>query len=261
LGGKIACIDTEQGSASLYSDRVDFDVLNLSPPYTPEAYIAAIKDAEAGGYDTLIIDSATHEWSGVGGCLEINDQLAKAKFKGNSWSAWNETTPRHRKFLDAMLQSSMHIIVTMRSKTETAQQEGANGKKNVVKLGMKAEQRDGIEYEMTVVLDIVHDGHYATASKDRTRIFSGDPKPITEETGRLLLGWLESGEEPPKVDEKVFADHLAAIESADGMEALRTAFSSAYKAAEAIKDSHAMALFTDAKDVRKHELTQPEGVN
>lgn len=194
LGGKIACIDTERGSASLYSHLVEFDVMELQPPYTPESYISAIKEAEKSGYDVLIIDSATHEWSGTGGCLELNDELARSKFRGNTWSAWNETTPRHRKFIDAMLQSKMHIIATGRSKTETAQTE-ENGRKKVSKLGMKTEQRDGFEYEFTVVLDIVHENHYAIASKDRTGLFSGDPKQITEVTGEMLLSWLETGVE------------------------------------------------------------------
>jgi len=85
----------------------------------------------------------------------------------------------------------------MRSKTETAQTE-ENGRKRVVKLGMKAEQRDGIEYELTTVLDLIHDGHFAVASKDRTGLFVGDPAPITEDTGARLLAWLENGAEPEK---------------------------------------------------------------
>lgn len=255
LGGRIACIDTENGSASLYSNLVDFDVMTLSAPYSPERYIEAIKEAEAAGYDILIIDSATHEWSGVGGCLEINEKTAQAKFRGNTWSAWNETTPRHRKFIDAMLQSRMHIICTGRSKTETSQTD-EGGKKKVVKLGMKTEQREGFEYEFTVVLDLTHDGHFALPSKDRTGLFAGDPQPISEETGKRLLAWLESGADAPKPDEKFLADHMAAIEAADSLDALRTAYSAAYKAAEAQQDSHAMAVFTDAKDARKAQLTK-----
>lgn len=273
IGGQIAVLDTERESASLYVSSValpdgtiiktpDFDALSLSSPYTPERYIEAIRAAEQAGYTTLIIDSITHEWSGVGGCLELVDEIARARYRGNTWSAWNDVTPRHRALLDAILQSQMHVIVTLRSKTETAQQEGQNGKKSVVKLGMKAEQRDGFEYEMTVVLDLSHDGHFATATKDRTGLLMGrDPAVITEETGKALLNWLETGAEPPKVDEKLFADHMAAIEAAESLEALKTAFTAAYKAAEATRDSHAMALFADAKDVRKEKLSQPEGVN
>lgn len=199
LGGKIAVIDTERESASLYSHLTDFDTLNLAAPFTPERYIEAIKAAEEAGYDTLIIDSITHEWSGVGGCLEEVDRIARAKYKGNSWSAWNDVTPRHRALLDAILHSPMHVIVTLRSKTETAQTEGPNGKKQVVKLGMKAEQRDGFEYEMTVVLDLIHDGHFAAATKDRTGLFSdSSPAPISVETGAALKEWLETGTEAPK---------------------------------------------------------------
>lgn len=191
LGGSIAVLDTENGSASLYADMFDFDVVNLAPPFNPERFIEVIKAAEKAGYDTLIIDSSTHEWSGTGGCLEIVDNLAKAKFRGNSWSAWSEVTPRHRAFVDAMLQSKMHIITTMRSKTETAQVE-VNGKKQVQKLGMKTEQRDGIEYEFTVCLDLVHDSNYAMVSKDRTQLFANEPQRISVDTGVMLLEWLNS---------------------------------------------------------------------
>lgn len=190
MGGKIAVLDTENGSASLYADQFDFDVVNLTAPYTPERFIEVIGAAEKAGYDILIIDSASHEWSGKGGCLEINDMLAASKFRGNTWSAWSETTPRHRAFIDAMLRSPMHIIVTMRSKTETVQGEG----KKVMKLGMKSEQRDGVEYEFTTVLDLQHESHLATATKDRTRLFMGaDPHVITKDTGASLMDWLNSG--------------------------------------------------------------------
>lgn len=193
IGGKIAAIDTEHGSLSLYTNLCEFDSIDMQAPYTPERMIEYIQMAEANGYDVLIIDSITHEWSGAGGCLEINDKLASTKFKGNTWSAWSETTPRHRKLLDTIISSNMHIIVTLRSKTETVQGEG----KKVFKVGMKSEQRDGFEYELTVVLDIVHDGHAAVASKDRTGIFTDkDPAPISEATGKALMAWLNSGAEP-----------------------------------------------------------------
>lgn len=254
LGSKIACIDTEHGSASLYADMADFDVLELSPPYSPERYIAAIKEAEAAGYDVLIIDSVTHEWNGAGGILEILDEVAKAKFRGNTWSAWNELTPRHRKFIDAMLQSKMHIICTGRSKTETAQTE-ENGRKKVAKLGMKTEQRDGFEFEFTVVLDLIHDGHYAMASKDRTRLFAGDPKPITPDTGKRLLAWLNSGEEATETWPAEIDRLSTAILTASTMGELKQAFDAADKRAKENRDPSARAIFVDNKDQRKVELT------
>lgn len=229
IGGRIALIDTEHESASLYAEPVrmmggelftppPFDALNLAPPYTPERFVEAIKSAEQAGYEVLIIDSVTAEWNGSGGCLELVDQLAASKFRGNSWSAWNEITPRHRAFLDAILRSPLHVIITMRSKTETAQTE-ENGRKKVVKLGMKAEQRDGVEYELTTVLDLIHDGHYANASKDRTGLFIGDPQPITEQTGQRLLAWLENGAEPLPAPDELAIKLLDSCAASDELQA------------------------------------------
>ena len=198
LGGRTVVIDTEEGSSDLYDTLHDFDVIDLKPPFTPEAYIASIAAAEEAGYEIIIVDSVTHCWSGSGGCLELLEDIAKAQFRGNTWSAFSVITPRWRAFVDKLLRSPAHIICTGRSKTETTQ-EDSGGKKKVVKLGMKLEARDGLEYEFTTVLDLIHDGHYATASKDRTGLFAGDPRPITEETGRRLAEWLASAGAPSPV--------------------------------------------------------------
>lgn len=251
LGARIAVIDTERGSASLYSHLMNFDTLELEPPYSPERFIAALRSAADAGYDTCIIDSATHEWDGAGGCLEINEQLAGAKYKGNTWAAWSETTPKHRAFLDAMLQSPMHIIATVRSKTETIQEGG-----KVKKLGMKAVQREGIEYEFAVQFDLEHEKHWAVAGKDRTGLFA-DPHIITPETGARIAQWLDGGA-VPVIAEGVEADHRAAIEAAADMEALKHAYTTAFKAAMTFGDSSAAERFTTLKDQRKAVLSHTE---
>lgn len=250
IGGKIAVIDTEKGSASLYSDVAEFDVLELDPPFSPERFIEAITAAEQAGYETLILDSITHEWSGVGGCLELVDTIAKTKFRGNTWSAWSEINPRHRLFLDAILRSPMHIIATMRSKTETAQVE-ENGRKKVAKLGMKSEQRDGVEYEFTTVLDIGHETHHAIASKDRTKLFSNaDPVVLSEQTGKQLLHWLESGANPAEESLKVFTQSAAEVENLDGLKAL---FEEAWRT---LRGTEYQAKAKEIYDIRKAELEQ-----
>lgn len=220
LGGRIAVVDTERGSASLYADMPgipDFDVLDLEAPFSPERYVEAIRAAEAAGYDVLIIDSMSHEWTGKGGCLELADEIATARFRGNTWSAWSEVTPRHRDFVDAILTSKLHVIATMRSKTETAQAE-RNGRKIVQKLGMKTEQRDGTDYEFTVMFDITHDGHFAVPSKDRTGLFMAEKNPfvIGEETGKRLKNWLESSGITPEQ----FADLMARTIEAETLDDL-----------------------------------------
>lgn len=218
IGGKIAVLDTERGSASLYADLCDFDVVELCPPYTPENYINIIHEAERAGYTTLVVDSITHEWNGQGGILEIVDSVARSKLKGNSYAAWNEGTPRHQKFIDAMLASSMHIIATMRSKTVYVETEKANGRKAMEKQGTAPQQRDGLEYEFTAVLDLNVDGHFANASKDRTNLFS-DPIVIGEDTGRKLLDWLNRGKKVVHLDLKQVEENFKHCGTLDELKA------------------------------------------
>lgn len=184
---KIAVIDTENGSASLYSHLGDFNTIDLQPPFTPEKYSEALKLCVDAGMEVVIIDSTSHEWSTL---IEENQRLADAKFRGNTWSAWSVTTPRHDKFVNAVLHTPIHVITCTRSKTETVMGED----KKVKKVGMKDQQRDGWEYELTVSLEIDRDTHLATPSKDRTNLFEGgQPFLITEETGELIKKWCETG--------------------------------------------------------------------
>lgn len=238
---KIAVIDTENGSASLYSHLGDFNTIDLTPPYTPERYIEAINTCVNAGIEVIIIDSSSHEWSGPGGCLEINDQLAQAKYRGNTWSAWNETTPRHDRFVNTILHTPIHFITCSRSKMETVLVDNG-GKKEVKKLGMKDIQRDGWEYELTVSLLLDRDTHKAMASKDRTSLFiDSDPFLITEEVGQRIKDWCESG-----VSEKQVA--IGEMEVVQSIEDLKIIWSK-YKSLQTDKD------FIAIKDKRKDELT------
>lgn len=192
LGGKIAFIDTENGSASLYSDKFDFDVLDITPPFTTEKYIAAIENAEKSGYDTIIIDSLTHAWAGEGGLLE-QKALLDSRPGSNHWTNWGPIDKKDQALKNAFLHSSCHVIVTMRSKMEYAQTE-QNGKKKVEKLGMAPIQRDGLIYDFSIVFDAAMD-HNVEVSKDRTGLFDGKIFKITEETGVALNTWLSSGKD------------------------------------------------------------------
>lgn len=186
---KIAVIDTENNSASLYSHLGDFNTVDLEPPFSPERYIEAIDLCLKEGVECVILDSSSHEWAGPGGCLEINDTLAQTSYRGNTWAAWNETTPRHDKFIQKVLQARCHMITCTRSKMETVQEGG-----KVKKIGLKDIQRDTWEYELTVSLAIDRDTHKATASKDRTNVFEGrDPFVITEKDGEAIRDWCNSG--------------------------------------------------------------------
>ncbi|SEW49594.1 signal recognition particle subunit FFH/SRP54 (srp54) [Chryseobacterium wanjuense] len=186
---KIAVIDTENSSASLYSDLGSYNVLDLQAPYSPERYIQAIELCEKSGIEVIIIDSASHEWNGSGGCLEIHEKL------GGRFQDWANVTPRHQAFINKILQSSCHIITTTRRKMDYSLDIGSNGKTKVVKHGTKEITRDGFEYELTINFELVNDNHLAKASKDRTGLFMNKPEfLITSQTGKMILDWCNTGE-------------------------------------------------------------------
>ena len=185
LGGKVAMIDTENGSGDLYCNLGDYDICSLSAPYNPQRYIQAIHEAEQAGYDIIIIDSLSHAWSGEGGLLDFHTQIVSSMKSGNSYVAWGKVTPLQNQLIDCILASPCHIIATMRSKTEYAQVQNDKGRTEIKKLGLAPVQRDGIDYEFTTVFDL-NDEHTTVVSKDRTGIFGGKIFTITPRVGEVL---------------------------------------------------------------------------
>ena len=192
LGGRVAVIDTERGSASLYSGErgLDFDVLELDS-YEAEHFIGAIRQAEQAGYDVLIIDSLSHAWAGKGGILEFVDQAAK-RSGGGSFSGWRDATPRHNQLVDAILGAKLHVICTLRSKVEHVIEQ-VNGRTQVRKVGLQPVQRDGLEYEFTVVGDVTQD-HELIITKTRAAWLKDKIiREAGEELGQQLAAWLSDG--------------------------------------------------------------------
>lgn len=181
---KVVIIDTENRSADLYAHLGDYNVLNLSPPYSPEKYIKAIEVCERSNMEVIIIDSISHCWEFLLDC--------HSRMTGNSFSNWRKITPRQKRFMDRILQSDRHIIATLRTKQDYVLNK-KDGKYIPEKVGLKAIQRDGVDYEFTIVFDI-NLRHLSTASKDRTSLFTGIKEfSITTETGKAILDWCNAG--------------------------------------------------------------------
>jgi len=195
LGSKIILIDSENGSGELYGDRFTYDVIQLDAPFTTEKYSEAIKLAEKHGYDVLIIDSLTHAWDGDGGLLQQKEALDKSNRNSNAFTNWASITRKHEDFKQQVLQSPLHIIATMRTKTEYVLETNQYGKQVPKKVGMRAIQRDGLEYEFTVVFELDHE-HNATVSKDRTSLFDGRVFQVNEDCGEQIKAWLDGGNAP-----------------------------------------------------------------
>lgn len=217
--GRIAVIDTERESASLYSDDHDFDALNIFE-FNPEDLPKMLASAAAAGYDGVLIDSMSAFWEGSGGMLEQVDNAARRSAGGNSFGGWKEMRPAERKMIDALLAYPGHVIVTMRTKTEYIVEEDARGKKVPRKIGLKPVQRDGIEYEFDVVGELDLDNTLCV-SKTRCEDLAGAVirKPDVD-LAKTILTWLSDGTVMPTVSEYV---DLATAEAAtiDDLKALR----------------------------------------
>jgi hypothetical protein len=204
LGQKVAVIDTEHGAASKYADLFRFDVLELTS-FDPRTYMEAIRSAQEAGYDTVVIDSLSHAWAGSGGVLEQVDQISRRNKSGNSFAAWWDVTPLQNQLVETMLGAKMHIVATIRSKMEYAQQYDDTTKKTrVVKLGLQPVQRDSIEYEFDIIGEMDMD-NYLTISKTRCPQLKGQ---MIERPGAALAetigAWLNSGDGERKANPTQF---------------------------------------------------------
>jgi hypothetical protein len=200
MGGRILFIDTEYGRGELYADIFDYDYANIEAPFEVEKFIDAISFAESEGYTVLVLDSLTHMWTGEGGLLDLQNRIAKRT--GNSYTAWKDVTPLYEDFIDKLSSAKIHLIATMRSKVEHIITEDG-GKMQVKKLGMKAVQREGMDYEFDMLFNLDRDSHEA---KVEARAFGGeisgmDGKLIlpSRDLGKKLCKWLNEGAAPDPV--------------------------------------------------------------
>jgi hypothetical protein len=155
--GKIAVIDSEGRRSRAYAGKFDFSVKDMAGDFSPSHYIEAINDAVKFGYSVLVIDGLSPAWDGSGGVLEIVDRAAST-MKDNKWAGWATGRPAQNKLVETIVNADIHIIATMRSKVEWAQEMDSRGKMKPVKVGLGAIQSDQMEYEflMAAMLDMKH---------------------------------------------------------------------------------------------------------
>lgn len=186
---KILMGNTESKRGLYYANEFDYDIVDVEPPYNPEKFVELIEFAVQEGYDILIIDSSSHEWEGKGGCLELQQQA------GGTYQAWSKVTPRHQKFINAIADSPIHIIATMRGKDQYEMSKDERGRASVQKLGVGAKQREGFEYEFTCTFLVDQKTNTAEVQKDNTHIFDSEgPTILTEAHGAKIIKWANSGE-------------------------------------------------------------------
>ena len=217
---KVAIIDTENGSSDLYAHLGNYNVLSMQPPYSPERYIEALQVCENAEMQVVIIDSISHCWEFL---LDVHSNMP-----GNSFTNWGKITPRQNAFVNKILQSNAHIIATMRVKQDYVLNQ-KNGKTVPEKVGLKAIQRNDLDYEFTIVFD-VDIAHQVKASKDRTGLFIDKPEfVINASTGKKILAWCNEGSESnlQKIEQE--------INACETLEGLRHVYSKYPKIQDIIK--------------------------
>lgn len=189
-GGEGVCmINAEASRGVYYADLMDYSIIDLEPPYTAQQYMEAIDAAIDAGFKVILIDGISNEWTWLN---EYHDSLG-----GNSFQAWSRCKPIHKKFMDKILTCPAHIICTARGKQEYSIEE-KNGRKEITKLGVGADQSKQLSFEFTVSL-LLNENHFWSVDKDNTGVFEGHPSGIlTEADGVKLYEWANVGDVPPK---------------------------------------------------------------
>jgi DNA polymerase III delta prime subunit len=190
LGGPVALIDTERGSASKYADIFEFDVLELAS-YDPVRLIDIIDDVSGKGYRVLCIDSLSHFWIGKDGELDKVDRAARRMQTPNSFAAWKEVTPLHNALIDKIVSAPLHILASMRAKTEwIIDRDDRTGTTTPRKVGLAPVMRDGIEYEFDVCGDMDQENTLIITKSHCPKLAGGVfPKP-GKELADILKEWL-----------------------------------------------------------------------
>ena len=195
MGGKVAFIDTEHGSASKYSDLFEFDVCELDS-FDPRELIKGLENIP-NVYDTVVIDSMSAFWQGDQGILQQVENAGKRSQGGNSFRAWAEVSPTLNRINDLVMGAPYHVITTLRAKTEYVVEQNAKGKAAPRKVGLAPVYKEGWEYNLDFVARMDND-NALIVEKTRIPDFAGEviSKP-DEKVGQRLAAWLGSGAKVP----------------------------------------------------------------
>lgn len=232
---KVGFICTENRRGRLHADVLRdqqgnvhrFLIGDLVPPFSPARYIEAINAFVAAGVEVLVIDTVSHEWNGIGGCEDIaNAPDSQGKQPKNP--RWNQAKSEHKKFMNAMLQSPVHVIACMRAQPKV-KLENQNGKTVYIDQGILPIQEKSFTFELTASMMMWNGGKQREVLKcpdELASIFgkSGEWAEgyLTAQAGKALRDWVDGGQQIDQEVQRAW-DHLA-MTCENGMEALQAAW-------------------------------------
>jgi AAA domain len=222
-GKKFCVIDTESGRASHYADQFQFDVGELRPPFTPQAYAEAIKAAVAAGYGVIVVDSMSHEYAGEGGVLDMQEAEFErmGSREGAKVASWIKPKTEHKRMMQELLQVRAHLILCFRAepKIEIIKEDGKTKivpKQSLIGLdGWIPVTEKNVPFELTVSMLMTADApgipKPIKLQQQHRALFPLD-KPITEDSGRLIAEWAAGGK--AKADTGTNATQSVVVEAA-----------------------------------------------
>ena len=252
---KVGFLDTENRRGSLYADALPepFMIGDLYAPFSPARYKQAIEEFQAAGVEVLVVDSASHEYEGEGGYLEIRLPLP-GKFANRD----NVAAEQHKQFMRALLQSSMHVIVCVRAREKVKLDKDGQGKTVYIPQGLQPIQHRDFMFEMTASV-LMHDqGQRQDVLKcpaDLVPILGRSEGYITPEDGRALRAWVDGAKQLDPAVEKARGDLLLVTER--GLEAFKAAWNAlkpAQRRALGAGFRDQCAASAEAFDARRAEL-------
>lgn len=218
--GRVAMIDTENGRGAMYADSPTivnylpqgYEYARLDPPFPPKTYTDAIDAAEKAGITVCLVDSASHEWDGIGGCEEIAEEKA---IKGQP--NWKVAKKLHKRFMMRCLASSMHIIFCLRAREKVQYVKTAQGKTEIVPIGIQPICEKNFMYEMLVSMRVEEETHYAIPVKVPEPLVHLFPKAtlITKALGIRIRQWNETGSPLPEFEQITKLARVAAEQGVD----------------------------------------------
>lgn len=261
MGGKIGFIDTEAGRGELYANceskhdkniRFKYGIIRLDAPFSPDRYLEALHKFESEGYDIVIIDSLSHAWSGDGGVLSIVDKAG-----GQFQNGWKAGTPKQNALIDGIINSKMHIICNMRAKTEYVVEKDDRGKNCPRKIGLAPIQRDQVEYEFTVFMNMSHD-NVAHITKDNSGMYNQQFITPSPRMGEALINWLNQGVDPKeRFDKEIVPVCLSEIAKCNSLSTLEEVFTE-LKSKYVNDYKEYFVPLIEAKNKRKEDLMDAE---
>ncbi len=201
---KIIVVSSEPNqSADIYAnefcdDTNQYSVIDLTQnkDYSPEQYIRALRLAESGGFEVVILDTITHEWDDILDSVDRDNKAAEAQNKKLFGNGWLENGARHKAFLQAIMTSSCHVILTCRQDEEIVMVT-ENGKQRRKVVGMKDLTRKNWTYDLNFHFILEAETHLATTNVDKSGMFINEkgvvPFLIDESIGERIREWANIG--------------------------------------------------------------------